>query len=337
METHGRERRHRYFTLAAYKRVMASERLQDTTTSMFDVDLSRVGDFAALDPKHFYTTTRKLHSYQDLLKDITTTKAKKRKRDEEGSNGEESEPPPKPKRGRPRKTPALTDASTPTKKRGRPRKVPPAEAGEAQSAASRGSPSKRIAEVYVEKDGQAVTNVTPATGQAVVASQPANEALLGAVSHSVVQFEQDVLPPSVVSSVTVDSDQQSAFAAAGLSRIIHPAKQSASIPPASRLSERCDVEAGISHPASKEGIGDVQSSHPAKITPRRSSKCARTIAFDVDHGSVTMPGDGDAIALYGPQSLESHSPQGRLSVSVAQEEEPTTISAVSAFHLSSWL
>ncbi|KAG8220242.1 hypothetical protein J3R82DRAFT_1283 [Butyriboletus roseoflavus] len=112
METFGRERRHRYFTLAAYKCVMASEQLQDTITSVIDVDLSRVGDFAILDPKHFYTTTAKLHSYQDSFKDITSAKGKKRKRDEEGSNEEESEPPPKPKRGRPCKTPALTIVST---------------------------------------------------------------------------------------------------------------------------------------------------------------------------------------------------------------------------------
>lgn len=122
METYGRERRHRYFTRAAYKCVMASEQLQDTTTSVIDVDLSRVGEFSVLDPKHFYTTTGMLHSYQDSFKGITTAKGKKRKRDE-GPSDEECEPLPKPKRGRPRKTSRFTDTSTITpKKRGRPRK-----------------------------------------------------------------------------------------------------------------------------------------------------------------------------------------------------------------------
>lgn len=334
METYGRERRHRYLTFSAYKRVMANEQLQNATPSITDVDLSRVGDFAALDPKHFYATTGKLHSYQDSFKDITTAEGKKRKRGEEGSNGEESEPPPKPKRGRPRKTPVLTDASTtPPKKRGRPRKHLVAKDGEAQSAASGGSPSKRMAEVYAEGDGQAVASVPPAAGQPVVTSRPANEALLDAVSHSV-RFEPNVPPPAVGSFV---SNQQSASATAGLSGIIHPVEQSAGVPQANRPSEKCDVEAGISRPASEEGVGDVQSSHAVEIAPRRSSKRARTIAFDVGHGSITMPGDGDAIVAYGPQSLESDSPQGRFSVSVVQEEQPTAISTVSAFHSSSWL
>lgn len=332
METYGRERRHRYFTLAAYKRVVASERLQDTATSMFDVDQSRVGDFAALDPKHFYTTTRKLYSYQDSFKDITTAKAKKRKRGEEGSNEEESEPLPKRKRGRPRKTPALTDVSTPPKKRGRPRKIPPAENGEAQNAASGGSPPKRMAQVYVERDGQAVASVPPATRQGLITSQPVTETLLGAAPHGI-HFEQNVLPPFVGSSVTVDSNQQSVSVTAGPSRIIHPAKQSTSVPLVNRLLERCDVGPGISHPASEEGIGDVQPSHP---TPRRSLKRASTSAFDVDHGSTAMPGDGNAMVSFGPQSSKNDGLQGRLSASVAQEEGPTTISTVSTFHLSSW-
>lgn len=137
METYGRERRHRYFTLAAYRCVMTSEQLQDTTTSAIDIDLSPVGDFATLDPKHFYTSTGKLHFYQDSFKDMTTAKGKKRKRNE-GSDGEESEPLPKPKRGRPRKVPVVTDASPTPKKRGRPRKNPLPKDGEAPSTASAG-------------------------------------------------------------------------------------------------------------------------------------------------------------------------------------------------------
>jgi hypothetical protein len=205
METYGRERRHRYFTLAAYRRVMASEGLHDTTTSIIDVDLSRVGKFAALDdPKHFYTTTGKLHSYQDSFKDIATTKGRKRKRDEEGRNGEESEPLPKPKRGRPRKTPALTVASTiPPKKRGRPRKKPLAKDGEAQSAASGGSPSKPMTEVYAEGEEQADHHSIAQRKEddAIVSGDPQSLEREGPQGKSSVSVAQEG-EPTVVSPVS---------------------------------------------------------------------------------------------------------------------------------------
>lgn len=264
METYGRERRHRYFILAAYKCVMANERLQDTTTSIIDGDLSRVGDFTALDPKHFYTTRGKLHSYQDSFKDIATAKGKKRKRDGEGSDGEESEPLPKPKRGRPRKTPALTDTPTASpKKRGRPRKNPFANDGQAQSAASGRSPSKLVA------------SAPPPTGQAAANSRLASEVSLDVVSH--VSFE-------------------------------------------------------ISHP--EDG---VQSYHSNKTPSRRSSKGVRTIALDADHHSIPKPRDNDAIASGDPRSFERDNPQGKSSVSVGQEDQPTAISVVSVVYLLSWL
>lgn len=205
METYGRERRHRYFTLAAYKCVMASEGLHDTTTSIIDVDLSRVGDFAALDdPKHFYTATGKLHSYQDSFKDIATAKGRKRKRDEEGSNGEQSEPLPRPKRGRPRKTPALTVAPTvPPKKRGRPRKNPPAKDGEAQSAASGGSPTKPMAEVYVEGEGPAEHHsiVQPREDDTIVSGDPQSLERDGPQGKSSVSIAQEG-ESSVISPVS---------------------------------------------------------------------------------------------------------------------------------------
>ncbi|KAF8559362.1 hypothetical protein OG21DRAFT_1594769 [Imleria badia] len=289
METYGRERRHRYFTFAAYKCVMASEGLQDTTTSTIDVDLSRAGDFAALDPTHFYTTTGHLHSHQDSFKDIATAKGKKRKRDEEGGNGEESEPVPKPKRGRPRKTPALTDASTVSpKKRGRPRKNPLAKDVKAPSAASGGSPSKPTADVYAVGEGQAVADAP---------------------------FEQNA--------------QQSTSTTADRSSVIHLAKQPACVPPASRPSERCDGEAGISHPESDKGVGDAQSYQSNKTPSRRSSERAgRTAALNADYHSITKPRDDDAI-VSGSHSLERDELQGKSSsASVAQEEETAGMSAI---------
>ncbi|KAF8446218.1 hypothetical protein L210DRAFT_3529314 [Boletus edulis BED1] len=303
METYGRERRHRYFTLAAYKCLMSSERLQDTTTSIIDVDLSQVGDFAASDPKHFYTTTVKLHAYQDSFKDIATAKGKKRKRDEEGGDGEKSESAPKRKRGRPRKTPALPDASAiPPKKRGRPRKNPAAKDGEAQTAATAGSPSKPMVEVNAVGEGQTVAGVPPTTGQAVVNSCLSNEASLDAVSRSV-PFEQDAMLP-----LSVGNSVKSAF-----------------VTPADRP-ERCDVVAGISHPGSEKGGGDVQSYRSTKTPSRCSSKRARTVVPAMDHYSIAVP-ENNATVSSGSQSSGRDGPRRKLAASVAQEEEPILVPA----------
>ncbi|KAG9314611.1 hypothetical protein JVU11DRAFT_5415 [Chiua virens] len=251
METYGRERRHRYFTLAGYKCVMASEQLQDTTTSLTDVDLSHVGDFAAADPRHFYTATEKLYSYQDSLKDITTAKGKKRKRDGRGNNEEEGEPVPKRKRGRPRKTPAPTDTpiTTPTpKKRGRPRKHPLPKDGESQSAASGvSSPSKRMAGVS-QGDEQAVTIAPPATDQTMVASRLPHDTASD-VAHPTVQLSHK--PPSFDDSMAVVG--------------------------------RYDVGTEIAHPTLDQGAGDLHS------TSNPSSFTGTTVL--VDHHSTAKPGD----------------------------------------------
>ena len=272
METYGRERRHRYFTLAAYKCVMANERLQDTTPSAVDVDLSRVGDFTTLDPKNFYATTGKLHSFQDSFKDIATTKGKKRKRDE-GSSGEEGEPLRKPKRGRPRKTPVSTDASVVPRKRGRPRKEP---------LATGVSSSKPTGTAFADGEGQAVP---PAAEQAAVSNR--------------------------LASLVVQCDQRSSSTTADSSRVIRPAKQSAWVPPANQQTNGCDVEARVSHPTS-EGFGDVQSSHPNISPSRRSSKRARITTLDVVHHAPTKPRNGAMVSddpqpleVDGPQGASS--------------------------------
>ena len=127
MESFGRERRHRYYTLAAYKTVMASENLDDTTMSGTDIDLSKVGDFAFFNEAMFYDDDDKLHHYQDTFKDKEGAKpkkdSKKRKRGETEDPGEEEDVPeaaPKAKRGRPRKKPRVEDNDAPPpKKRGK--------------------------------------------------------------------------------------------------------------------------------------------------------------------------------------------------------------------------
>ncbi|KAF9229607.1 hypothetical protein BS17DRAFT_743885 [Gyrodon lividus] len=164
METYGRERRHRYFTIAAYKTVMASEQLQETTTSLADVNISQVREFAKLDPKLFYSTTDMLYAHQDSFKEKAAAKSKKRKREGNGeeSSGEESELPPKPKRGRPRKIPAVAvESPAPIKKRGRSRKHPLPDDSDAQGIeiqpeeSKKRLPKKRKTQTELAEDGHA--------------------------------------------------------------------------------------------------------------------------------------------------------------------------------------
>ncbi|OAX37287.1 hypothetical protein K503DRAFT_866963 [Rhizopogon vinicolor AM-OR11-026] len=158
MESFGRERRHRYYTLAAYKTVMASENLEDTTTSDADIDLSKVGDFSVFNEAMFYDDDEKLHHYEDTFKDKEGAKpkkgAKKRKRGEIEDLGDEDvvedvpEPAPKAKRGRPRKKPRVEDnddAPTPPKKLGRAQKHTRVEEGDdAPTPKKRGRAQKQL-------------------------------------------------------------------------------------------------------------------------------------------------------------------------------------------------
>ncbi|KAG2160090.1 uncharacterized protein EDB93DRAFT_1324544 [Suillus bovinus] len=139
MESFGRERRHRYYTLAAYTIIMASEKLEDTTTSYANIDLSKAGDFAVFHEAMFYDDDETLHCYEDILKGKegrVKTGAKKRKMPETEDPGDDEgvegtpEPVPKAKRGRPRKKPRGEEdgeISIPPKKRSQLRKNPIAE------------------------------------------------------------------------------------------------------------------------------------------------------------------------------------------------------------------
>lgn len=189
MESFGRERRHRYYTLAAYKTVVANENLDDTTTSGTDIDLSKVGDFAFFNEAMFYDDDDKLHHYQDTFKDKEGAKpkkgAKKRKRGETENLGDEedvSEAAPKAKRGRPRKKPRVEDndeapspkkrgkqprvegnddVPTPPTKRSRPQKQPRVEEGNDAPTSPKKrdrSPKQPIPE---ERDGTATTSAVP--------------------------------------------------------------------------------------------------------------------------------------------------------------------------------
>ncbi|KAG6814043.1 hypothetical protein H0H92_003893 [Tricholoma furcatifolium] len=98
METSGRERRHRYFTVASYRQLVAKEKLDNSSAGYPDIDLSDIGGFLPVDSNLFYENETILHQYQDDFK-------------EEKPSGKKRNP----------KNPVLPDG---TVKQGRPRKYP---------------------------------------------------------------------------------------------------------------------------------------------------------------------------------------------------------------------
>jgi hypothetical protein len=108
METHGRERRWRYFTFASYREVIANEKLDDQDGPYSSVDFSNVGNFAPFVAEDFYRDVVELNRLMDYAfsksgKVATPTTGKKRKRGE-GELDTPTDHPPR-KRGRPRKHP----------------------------------------------------------------------------------------------------------------------------------------------------------------------------------------------------------------------------------------
>lgn len=132
METSGRERRNRYFTIASYQTLVAQEKLDKDSAGYADVDLSKVGEFFPFGPEAFYTEHAALLKHQDrdarltrnapkkkarknpLLADGTVKKGRPRK---ERPDGEES----KPRKSRKRKL-ADEEEAGPSE----PKKAPPA-------------------------------------------------------------------------------------------------------------------------------------------------------------------------------------------------------------------
>jgi len=69
METFGRERRHRYYTVAAFRALIAREGLDDSAASYADIDYSAIGGFASISPNAFYEDEKTLMTYADSFKD----------------------------------------------------------------------------------------------------------------------------------------------------------------------------------------------------------------------------------------------------------------------------
>ena len=99
METSGRERRHRYYTIRHYRQFVNEESLDNQSAPYCDIDLGDVGGFSIVDPDAFYETE------EDRIRYISSFK----------SEHDSSEK----KKTRIYKNPILPDG---TVKRGRPRK-----------------------------------------------------------------------------------------------------------------------------------------------------------------------------------------------------------------------
>ncbi|KAF8973687.1 hypothetical protein BDZ97DRAFT_1900484 [Flammula alnicola] len=80
METSGRERRHRYFTVASFRKLVALEQLDKVSTGYEDVDLNNVGAFFPIAEDQFYDSEEDLIRYSDAFKDNDTTHLQKRKK-----------------------------------------------------------------------------------------------------------------------------------------------------------------------------------------------------------------------------------------------------------------
>lgn len=69
METFGRERRHRYYTVAAFRGLITREGLDDSAAHYANIDYSAVGGFASVTPDAFYDDEETLVIYADSFKD----------------------------------------------------------------------------------------------------------------------------------------------------------------------------------------------------------------------------------------------------------------------------
>nr|GAT43664.1 predicted protein [Mycena chlorophos] len=65
METSGRERRNRYYTLASYEALIAQEGFDKTSSGYSDIDREHIGGFYPLSASLFYTDTKALFAHQD--------------------------------------------------------------------------------------------------------------------------------------------------------------------------------------------------------------------------------------------------------------------------------
>jgi transcription factor C subunit 3 len=97
METSGRERRHRYYTVANYYKLVSEEALDKSSACFTDIDLVNIGRFYAIRSDLFYENDNELAHRQDAAKDAEPVRGSELKA------GNPSVSKFQPKRGRPRK------------------------------------------------------------------------------------------------------------------------------------------------------------------------------------------------------------------------------------------
>ncbi|KAH8835939.1 hypothetical protein DL96DRAFT_1576137 [Flagelloscypha sp. PMI_526] len=118
METSGRERRNRYYTLSAYRELLAKEGLEDTSSALAGIELESTGGFCPVDEKLFYTDPKDLPVYQDryksdvkAIKGRTAKSSSSTKKAKAGKLVNPTMPDGTVKRGRPRKQPFDADGN----------------------------------------------------------------------------------------------------------------------------------------------------------------------------------------------------------------------------------
>ena len=107
METSGRERRHRYFTVANYLQLIVEEQLDNAPPMGSEaVNLETVGGFLQVSEDQFYETEQDLVSYVHHFKDNDVPNGRKTPKNPVLPDGTV-------KRGRPRKTGSKSVVDTP--------------------------------------------------------------------------------------------------------------------------------------------------------------------------------------------------------------------------------
>ena len=97
METSGRERRHRYYTVANYYKLVSEEALDKSSACFTDIDLVNTGGFYAIRSDSFYENDEELVHRQDNAKDTEPVRESELKKSSERKSSV------RPKRGRTRK------------------------------------------------------------------------------------------------------------------------------------------------------------------------------------------------------------------------------------------
>jgi hypothetical protein len=134
METSGRERRHRYYTVANYYKLVSEEALDKSSACFTDIDLVNIGKFNAIRTDSFYENDKELVHRQDAAKDGEPVQGSELK------VGKPSVSNFQPKRGRPRKS--ISKQGNPSAKK-RKRKDSPLSGEGVETSGSEESATKR--------------------------------------------------------------------------------------------------------------------------------------------------------------------------------------------------